>query len=397
MLRRSIATGLVALAATGAGVATAATTSHPATGPAGLAFYAPKKLPAGPHGTLIYRRSYHGPEALKGAVNTLVMYKQIGIAGKQVAVSGLVSVPRGKAPKGGWPVVSFAHGTTGIAAQCAPTRATGPASGAYSTDVSNAPLLDRWIKDGYAVVRTDYEGLGGPGTHPYLIGRSEGYGVLDIVRAARHLNPGISDRVVISGHSQGGHAALWAASLAPSYTPDLHVLGTLAFAPQSHTAQEVGLLKTVGSSGLSGIAALILRGVDVATPSLHVASLLTPQAAKLYPQTLTMCLDQLDGPSSFGSVPLNQMVSSSADLAPATRVLTRNDPDALKIRGRVLIEQGLADTTVLPPFDQSLSQELAKNGAKVTYHTYPGATHGSVLVVAAKDANAFLRKVFGHR
>ena len=396
MLSRSIAAGLAVLAVAGAGVAGAATTSRPATGPSGLRFYRPRTLPAGPHGTLIYQRAYRGPEALKGAVNTLVMYTQVGIHGKPVAVSGLVSVPRGHAPKGGWPVVSFAHGTTGVASGCAPTRATGPSSGGYGSDVDDAPLLGSWIKDGYAVVRTDYEGLGGPGVHPYLIGTSEGYGVLDMIRAARHLDPAISNRVVLSGHSQGGHAALWAASLASRYTPELHVLGTVAFAPQSHTPDEVGLLKTLSITSLSGVASLILRGVDVADPSLHVSRLLSARAAKLYPQTLTRCLAGLDTKSSFGGVPLNQLIKPSANIAAVTAFLARNDPDSLHIKGKVLLEQGLDDTTVFPPFDLGLSVDLAKHGANVTYHTYPGATHGSVIVAAAGDATAFLRQVF-HR
>ena len=397
MLSRWIAAGLAALAVAGAGVAEAATSSPVATGPTGARFYTPRKLPARPHGTLIYRRAYHGPEALTGAVNTLVMYTQAGIHGRPVAVSGLVSVPRGRAPRGGWPVVSFAHGTTGIADACAPSLATAASSGGYGVDLSTSALLSTWIRDGYAVVRTDYEGLGGPGPHPYLIGRSEGYSVLDMIRAARHLDPAISNRVVLSGHSQGGHAALWAAALAPVYTPELHVLGTVAFAPQSHTADEVGLLKTLSVTSLSGVAALILRGVDIADPSLHVVRLLTPRAAALYPQTLTRCLTALDTPGSFGGVPLNQLVSPSANLAPAIRVITRNDPDALRIKGSVLLEQGLADTTVFPPFDLGLSQELAKHGARVAYHTYPGATHGSVLIAAAGDATAFLRRVFARR
>ena len=397
MLSRSIVAGVaaLALAVISAGAGVAATTSHPATGPSGLRFYNPRKLPAGPHGTLIYQRAYRGPEALHRAVNTLVMYTQVGVHGKPVAVSGLVSVPRGRAPKGGWPVVSFAHGTTGIADTCAPTRATGPASGGYGSDVADASLFNTWIREGYAVVRTDYEGLGGPGVHPYLIGRSEGYGVLDMIRAARHLDPAIGNRVVLSGHSQGGHAALWAASLAPRYTPELHVLGTVAFAPQSHTPDEVGLLKSLSITSLSGIASLILRGVDAADPSLHVARLLTPRAAKLYPQTLTRCLSGLDTKKSFGGVPLDRMVRASANLAPVTAFLARNDPDSLHIKGRVLLEQGLKDTTVFPFFDLGLADDLAKQGATVTYHTYPGATHGSVIVAAAADATAFLRQAFG--
>jgi hypothetical protein len=64
-------------------------------------------------------------------------------------------------------VVTWGHGTTGIGDGCAPTRYDNP------QDVTTIdPLLQRWIGAGYAVVRTDYEGLGTPGTHPYLIGRS---------------------------------------------------------------------------------------------------------------------------------------------------------------------------------------------------------------------------------
>ena len=125
-------------------------------------------------------------------------------------MSGSLALPKGKAPKGGWPIITYAHGTTGAADSCAPTRgydAGEPRSYAY-------PLLQRWLKAGYAVVRTDYEGLGTPGVHQYLVGESEGRSVLDAVRAARALEPRLSKRFVIAGHSQGGHAALFAAALA---------------------------------------------------------------------------------------------------------------------------------------------------------------------------------------
>ena len=389
--------GVVGLAGVAVARTRTATTGAAAVtaGPAGLRFYLPPhKLPKGPHGTLIWERSYHGLDALRGANNYLVLYTQVGIKGKLVAVSGVVAVPKGKVPKGGWPVVTFAHGTTGIADVCAPSRATTAKTGAGSSDLGYAPLLNGWIKAGYAVVRTDYEGLGTPGTHPYLIGRSEGDGVLDIVRAARQLDPSISNRLIISGHSQGGQAALWAAALAPKYTPDLHLLGTVAFAPQSHTATEVSLLQSLKLTSLTGIAALILRGADVTYPSLHAGSLLTPAGAKLYPQTLTKCLTQLDAPTSFGGLALDKLVTQSANLAPLVKVLALNDPDNLKIKGPVLLEQGLKDATVIPSLDQALSVSLAKVGDSVAYHTYPNATHSGVLTAAAADATAFLKKHF---
>jgi acetyl esterase/lipase len=221
--------------------------------PGGLAFYTPPKpLPAGKHGALIWARKLTGAAALKGgAGNRLLLYRSTSATGKPVAVSGTLTIPKGKAPKGGWPVISWAHGTTGIADQCAPSRDGKAALVSYAY-----PLLQRWLKAGYAVVRTDYEGLGTPGAHPYLIGRSEGHSVLDAVRAARAADGRLGKRVVLAGHSQGGQSVLWAASLAPRYTPDLKVRGTVALAPVSHLAEQVPALSGLKSpSGLSGLSA----------------------------------------------------------------------------------------------------------------------------------------------
>src|SRR5262249_9010461 len=155
------------------------------------------------------------------------------------------------------------------------------------------PDLVRWVKAGYAVVRTDYQGLGTPGVHGYLIGKDEGRSVLDIVRAARKLNGHLSNRVIIAGHSQGGHAALWAAALAPSWTPGLKIAGTAAFAPASHVGEQVSLTTAVTTpSPITALAALIFRGADSADASLHMESLLSDPAAALYPLTLTKCLPE---------------------------------------------------------------------------------------------------------
>ena len=164
---------------------------------------------------VIWARRQTGSDAIAGKRSRLLLYRSTRVDGKPNAVSGSLALPKGKPPKGGWPVITYAHGTTGSADACAPTR--GYDAGML---VSYAyPLLRRWLKAGYAVVRTDYEGLGTPGVHSYLVGATEGRSVLDAVRAARTLEPRLSKRFVIAGHSQGGHAALFAASLAPELGP----------------------------------------------------------------------------------------------------------------------------------------------------------------------------------
>jgi pimeloyl-ACP methyl ester carboxylesterase len=376
-----------------AAVAAAPAAATVRRGPGGLAFYTPPKpIPGTRHGDLVWARPLAGPGELKGAHNELLLYRSQSVGGKAIAVSGTLSVPTGKAPKGGWPIVTYAHGTTGIADRCAPSR-DGLADPAHLLDAYVHPLLERWLKAGFAVARTDYEGLGTPGVHPYLVGRSEGRGTLDIVRAARSFDSTLGKRVVIAGHSQGGHAALWAAGLAPTWTPELNIRETVAFAPASHIAEQTSLLTSVTTpgGGLSALSAEIFRGADTADPALHVASLLSPQAAALYPQTLTTCLPGLALPTSFGGLAPSAIVGPGANLAPTLATLERSDPENLTIHTPVRIEQGEADTTVFPQFTDQLAAAYSARHVPLVYKTYPGITHGSIVVAAATDATSTMR------
>ena len=115
------------------------------TGPSGLAFYKPPHLSGKAHGGVIWARKLSAAAALKPAAgNELILYRSIGEDGKAIGVSGSIAVPRGKPPKGGWPVLTWAHGTTGIADICAPTRLP------KATTYTNADL-GAWLKAGFAV------------------------------------------------------------------------------------------------------------------------------------------------------------------------------------------------------------------------------------------------------
>ena len=391
--RLTVATAFALCAAVAfAGSAGAAT--EPVKGPKGAAFYdPPKHLPKGV-GELIWQRKAKRLMRVEGAKsNRLVLYTTATDRGKTAAVSGAVSVPKGKPPKEGWPVITFAHGTTGIADSCAPSRITAgsPMAGAV-TYID--PQVEEWVKAGYAVVRTDYRGLGTPKeVHPYLIGEPAGRSVVDIVSAARDLGLKIGKKYLIAGHSQGGHAALWAAGPdAQRFAPKLKLRGTVAYAPASHIAEQADLLPALTSpSTLSALVALIVRGAEAQSAQLNVPAFLSDQALAPYPTIDQVCLDQLGQSDSYGGIPPSEMQRDGSDLSPLLDILRGNNP-AVTTKAPILILQGTADSTVFPFTTDQLNQELVALGDQVTYSKYEGVDHVGITSAAEAEALAFMEK-----
>lgn len=362
------------------------------SGVSGNAFYTPPKpMPGKVHGDAVWIRKEGEPDRLSSArTNQLLLYRSTGVNGKQVAVSGLVHLPKGKPPKGGWPVVTYAHGTTGLGDQCAPSR--NPGEGViHGLTVYIEPFLNRLLDAGFAVVRTDYEGLGTKGVHPYLVGRSEGRATLDMVRAARQAHKALGRRVVIAGHSQGGHAAVFAAALAPKYTPELLVRGTAALAPAAQLDEIwAGLSAADQPTRLTGYAAIIARAFDAAYPEIGVASLLSDRGKELYPLTLSRCIDQITAADSeFSKMAPRDLFREGADFGPLTNALAVNDPTDLKLRTPLLVQQGSADTTVFPSLTENMVNGLRQRGAKVTYNVYENVDHGGIATGEPQQTDTF--------
>ena len=152
-----------------------------------------------------------------------VLYRSTGAVGEPTAVSGTVLVPRGRPkPRA---LVGYAIGTHGIGDAAAPSRLL-PRGLEWEASMMAACLARGW-----AVAITDYQGLGTPGDHAYMVGRALGPNVLDAMRAARHLCPEqLPDDgpASIIGYSEGGAAAAWAAQLQPTYAPDVELRAVVA-------------------------------------------------------------------------------------------------------------------------------------------------------------------------
>ncbi|HEX2149721.1 MAG TPA: lipase family protein, partial [Actinomycetota bacterium] len=154
----------------------------------------PTDLPSADPGRLVRLQALEVPAGVRG---WRVLYHSNSVDGRDVVVSGVVFAPDAPAEPGSRPVVAWGHGSVGLGDSCAPSRSP--------DDFTRQGILSELLDRGYVVAATDYEGLGTPGPHPWLVGQSEGRGVLDSVRAARQIpEAAASNRFVAIGACQGG-------------------------------------------------------------------------------------------------------------------------------------------------------------------------------------------------
>lgn len=283
--------------------------------------------------------------------------------------SGLVVVGEGTGPR---PVVAWTHGTTGVARHCAPTLLPDPlGAGAM-------PALDEVLARGWALVATDYLGLGTTGPHPYLVGTPAAHSELDAVRAARQLSEvELADETVAWGHSQGGAAALWTGIESQTYAPDVPLAGVAALAPAADLA---GLLTGL-QTGLAGkvFGPFVLTGYAATYPDVKVADYVRPAARTMVEQVSTRCLSEPSTLVSAVSAVVTEPIFTSDVTAGALAArLAENTPD--RVTGiPTFLGQGLADGLVLPGLQAAFVGKLCGLGQVVDHRTYAGLDHVGIV------------------
>ena len=345
------------------------------------AFYdTPDDVPAEP-GVLL--RSEPFTRAIPdGARAWRILYTTTGADGVPVVASGIVVVPDAPdpetdAPAGeataataddAAPVIAWAHGTTGVARRCAPSALADPwTSGALFA-------LDRVVDEGWALVAPDYPGLGAEGAHPYLVGEPAGRSVLDAVRAAHQLDGAdLTEETVVWGHSQGGGAALWTGVLAPSYAPDVDIVGVAALAPASDL---IGLMDNVGDVPIGSMFAVYaLQGYANAYDDVRVADYVRPVGRTTFDRAAARCLDASAIVSAVSAVTIGMDIFvDDLTAGPLAARLDQNVPRAA-IEAPLLIAQGESDGLVTPGVQAAYVAARCAAGHDVDYRTYRGLGH----------------------
>lgn len=377
-----VATALLLTALSAGSGAAAAEVQIPAvstlstlTGSADAFYTPPSPLPPGEPGDVIRTRDVV-TSSVPGARVQQIMYLSTDDEGGRIAVTGLLLTPLNQGLGHDNPLVADAPGTRGLADKCAPSRQAdlleaNPASPEYSLAEYEQLLLH-----GVSVVVTDYEGQGTPGLPSYLVGRPEGYAVLDALRAAQRIDgSGVSERspVGISGYSQGGQAAGWAAELLGDYAPELRLKGVLAGGVPTDMLTEVNHLNGNPTAG-AGFAVAALVGLDHAHPELGLASRLTPEGEQAVERVENACV--FEDYLTFGTLTTGDV--TQPDVLADPRWQKRFAESRLGTRkpaAPAYVYHGTSDTVV--PFSQGsrLYHDWCARGQSVQFQALTGVDH----------------------
>jgi len=317
--------------------------------------------------------------------------------GKRIYVSGMVYFPKGAPPEGGWPIIAWAHGTTGTADVCAPSF--------MANKGGRDEYLNSWLKAGYAVVASDYQGLGTPGSHPYMQYRAEGVSTLDAVRAALAAYPELQNRVVTVGQSQGTGGALGAAYLAPSYAPDVHIKGTVATGLVVRV-KDTGTAKLMAPGplyaddwyGNSAFEVLFVMGTARSTDpeGINPRDYISDAGWPLYELGGKACFRDVVGKAMELKITMADFYKAPIDKLEKIVDDTSMFPDA-DIRTPVFVGTGLEDMMALVPKQYNFTAAMCAKGTPVDWRFYPGEDHGSTVMASLKDSMPFVDAVMHDR
>jgi alpha-beta hydrolase superfamily lysophospholipase len=352
------------------------------------AFYdAPQEVPPQP-GALLRVDGYSGRAPAGGQVYR-ILYTTTDAFGRDAVASGLVVVPLDP-PPGSRPVISWNHGTTGVARGCAPSLMDGSATKWAIPDVEQA------LENGWVVVASDYSGQGTAGDFPYLIGPGEARSSIDAVRAADQIDGlSLSTQVVVWGHSQGGHAALWTEQVAESYAPELEIRGTAALAP---VADPLAVAEELTSADASAELSILISWVLVPYadlyPDVAVEDYVATSGRAIVREMTQRCLSE---PGLFLSAITSLGVSRDRPLYPADltggplgRRLAQNVP-AGPWAAPVLIAWGREDEVIPPPLTRDFVTQVCETGAAVRWIAYDTTDHRGILMPASHFLPTLLR------
>lgn len=292
--------------------------------------------------------------------------------------------------------MAFAHGTTGVGPECGMSQ--DPFTDATPGNEYWRTLIGPMVDAGYAVVATDYEGMGAPGNYTYLL-RKQSYDVLDSLRAALALRPQRLDSQALGvlGHSEGGFVALTTADMAADYAPELAIRGSVSQAPGGIPPIPAAINALLGSTGgdgptpRSGYITDLTMSWNQTFPEISTPEdWYTEQGKVDIPKAAKLCQGaQLDFLNQSFHTYFNQSVPTSLAQIPAMEQPLLNQSSI-----PILIQQGQQDTSVVPELTRAMAVQACALGNQLTYQEYPNDVHRSVQYTGRSQFIGWLNERF---
>jgi pimeloyl-ACP methyl ester carboxylesterase len=339
-------------------------------------FYATDELntPAEP-GTLVRSELSTDYALPPGVTATRILYHTQTASHKDAITSGVVLIPYGSPPKDGWPLLAWSHGTSGVARNCAPSL--------MKSLFYNWEGLYEYVMLGYAVVATDYAGLGSEGRHAYLDMLSNGSDVINSVPAAHAAISNLSKKWLVVGHSQGGLASLGVAELEGTIH-DPNFLGTVALAGASDLQDGIEAVVRAKMPAVNGLLAFWVYGVKTLYPELDLKDILTDKALSVYNRSVEHGCSAASG--AFAALATDEMLLPGwKNNKYIKQFLVRNQPGIKSTYAPLLLVSGGEDILFTQSAGQKIFQRFCKWGAQVQWNLYPGLGHDPVVYGSLRD------------
>ena len=312
---------------------------------------------------------------------------------KASIVSGALFIPQGTPPKGGWPLLVWGHGTVGLADTCAPSWA-----GRLYIGVEH---LDKWLDEGFAVVATDYEGLGTQGAHWLINNQMLAYNMLDSATAVIQANLKIANKVILSGESQGGAGAFAAAAYAPQYAPKLNIKGTVATGViyRDRNANKQEIIRSNPHEVVTAIALPMYSFIAAQSynPKLKTEDVFTEKALPFVERARNTCIITLQRDVTSAGLTFANVLKEKPNETYTKTIEEMQEKfgyfPTLKINHPVFIATGANDKTPDVRGQLKLMKDSCQAGTIIEGHIYAGYGHSDAVPISMKDAVPFAKKV----
>jgi pimeloyl-ACP methyl ester carboxylesterase len=348
------------------------------------AFYDTPSLATTKPGDLLRQEPFRGYAVPTGASAVRILYHSLNADGRDVATSGVVLAPAGRAPSGGWPVIVWAHGTSGVARMCAPSLQKDMEYGEEG--------LMPMVRAGFAVIATDYHGLGTEGPHEYINKTAQARDVIYSVPAAHAAVPDLGRRWVVIGHSQGGITA-WSVAEMQATLKDPDYLGAISV---SGATDPQAILAQMGEPGSSAAFYLVYMAyaIHARSPDFKPSDMLVGKALESYPDVTTKgCW--LYAYATFLNDHEDKVLKPGWDrTAAAQQFFAANKLGSAPVRGPLLVLTGEADQTVPLTLVKGVVKKACGNNIALSFRSYPGLDHDPTMEKSTPDQLAWVRDRF---